>query len=474
MTTEREAARVVREWMQEPTELDDRGLARVLEQLPDTPQRRHRWLRPLDWRPFGPGATRSAGPGGATLRWRNPNMLNATRLVAAIAIIAVSGSLALQVGPQVASGPAAPENAAGSIWLERDSDGLPTYYVLHGDGIAVGFSQEFGIGLGEWAPLDDRSLSAELGFTGIDAPLYSYVHLEPGTADLRFTAELDEVGDRMTLTYDENDVGFSTSTAERKKMAPMPPEAEVVTPPDPGWQPEVGIYSHGPDESNVTIERYGGRPNQALEHSDGTWVSINSWVGPGVGLMAEPDEYHGIMTAWFTEDDPDDPDLLPLVGMVSIDPETGAMTNRYGDSNGFYDSAPMASQAEPEVAEVDPAWWPSLGSLWVEEREDGPSVTTAIHADGTILTIDPYRGVGVGNWTPTGPDSASVVIDYYDMDPTLDGITRGDSTLLGELQMDEAHENATIDFTDENELTNDPDAEDQNGSATLKRQPLEG
>ena len=51
-----------------------------------------------------------------------------------------------------------------------------------------------------------------------------------------------------------------------------------------GWQPEVGIHSHGTDESNVTIERYGGRPNQTLEHSDGTWLSINSWGGPGVGV----------------------------------------------------------------------------------------------------------------------------------------------------------------------------------------------
>ncbi len=236
---------------------------------------------------------------------------------------------------------------------------------------------------------------------------YSYVHLQPGTADLRFTAELDGVGDEMTLTYGENDVGFATSTAQRLKMAPMPPEAEVVTPPDPGWQPDVGIHSHGPDESNVTIERYGGRPNQILEHSDGTWVSINSWVGPGVGLMAAPDEYHGILTAWFTDDDPDDPDLLPLVGMVSIDPETGAMTNRYGDSNGFYDSAPMAPQAEPEAADVDPAWWPSLGSLWVEEREDGPPVTTAIHADGTIRHRRPVPWYRRGQLDAHGPRQRS-------------------------------------------------------------------
>ncbi len=469
MTTEREAARVVHDWMQEPTELDDRGLDRVLAQLPNTPQRRHRWLRPLDWRPFGPGVTRSPGSGRALHHWRYPNMVTATRIVAVIAVIALSGSLALNVGQEErASAPLSPENAPGSIWLERDAGEAATYYVFHGDGIATGVNSELGIGLGEWRPLGDHSLVAELGFTGTDS---SYIYLEPGTAELRFIGELDEAGDHMTLTYDENSFGIITSTAERKKMAPMPPEAETVTPPDAGWQPRIGIDLHRADELGVTHEDYGGRPNQNLEHSDGTWVSINSWVGPGVGLYAEPDEHHGIMTAWFASDDPA---ALPLVAEVSIDPETGVATNRYGDSNGFTDWAPAEPQPEPDAATVDPAWWPSLGSLWVEEHEDGPSVTTAIHADGTLLTIDPYRGVGVGNWLPTGPDSASVVIDYYDSDPRPDVVKRGNSTLYGDLQMDEAHQSATIEFTVEtrHQVTGEA-SETETGSAAMQRMHLE-
>jgi hypothetical protein len=404
----------------------------------------------------------------ALTTWRYPNMVNATRIVALLAIIAVGGTLALDAGPEErASAPQSEENASGSIWIERHGEDALTYYVFHGDGIATGFNRDLGIGVGQWMPLDERSLVAELGFTGTDA---YYIHLEPATAALRFTGEIDESGDTMVLSFEENTLGQASSAAERKKMVPMPPEAETVTPPDPGWQPRVGIHSHAADDSGVILEEYGGRPNQTVEHSDGTWVSINSWVGPGVGLLARPDEYHGILTAWFTNDESDD---LPLVGEVSIDPETGVITNRYGDSNGFSDSAPMEPQPEPEATTVDPAWWPSLGSLWVDERDGGPSVMTAIHADGTLLTIDPYRGVGVGNWVPTGPDSAALVIDYYDTDAALETVDRGRSTLRGELLMDEAHENASIEFTVENTDWITQEVRTESGSATLRRVPME-
>ena len=227
------------------------------------------------------------------------------------------------------------QNAHGSIWLERHETGPATFYVLHGDGLMTGFNRQLGIGVGQWAPVDEHSIVAHLGFTGTDS---QYSRLKPGTADLRFSGELDDAGDLMTLTYGQNDLGMTLALTERQKMAPMPPEAASVTPPDTGWRPVTGFNSHEPDESGVTLEQYGGRPNMNLEHADGTWVSINSFVGPGVGLMAAPDEYHGILTAWFTNDDPDS--TLPLVAEVSVDPETGEMTNAYGDPEGFTDSAP--------------------------------------------------------------------------------------------------------------------------------------
>jgi hypothetical protein len=337
----------------------------------------------------------------------------------------------------------------------------------------TGFNRQLGIGVGQWAPVDDHSIVADIGFTGTDS---KYSRLKPDTADLRFSGVLDDAGDFMTLTYDQNDLGVTATSIERLKLAPMPPEAASVTPPDAGWRPVVGIDSHEPDQSGVILEEYGGRPNMNLEHSDGTWVSINSWVGPGVGLTASPDEYHGILTAWFTNDDPDR--TLPLVGEVTIDPETGEMTNAYGDSEGFYDSAPGEPQELDSGAgalpEPDPAWWPPLGSLWDEEREDGPDVTTAFHADGTLLTIDPYRGVGVGSWQPTGPDSTAVTIDYYDTDPSLDSVEQGPATLRGEMRMDETGQVATIDFTVENKRQVGTDTWEDSGSATLLLRPLEG
>jgi hypothetical protein len=390
-----------------------------------------------------------------------------------LATLALVGCASVAAFAQESTSPEAIQNAQGSIWLERHETGPDTFYVLHGDGLMTGFNRQLGIGVGQWAPVDEDSVVAHLGFTGTDG---QYSRLEPGTADLRFSGQLDDAGDLMTLTYEQNDLGMTSASVERQKMAPMPPEAASVTPPDTGWHPVIGIAQHQPDESGVTLEQYGGRPNMNLEHSDGTWVSINSWVGPGVGLTAAPDEYHAIVTAWFTNDDPDH--TLPLVAEVSVDPETGETTNAYGTSEGFTDSAPGEPQEldsdSGALPEPDPSWWPSLGSLWVEEHDDGPDVTTAFHADGTLLTIDPYRGVGVGSWQPTGPDTAALTIDYYDTDPSLESVKRGPATLRGELRTDETGEVATIDFTVENRLEYGLETWEEPGSATLHRQPFEG
>lgn len=78
MTTDRETAEVIRSWMKEGVQLNDAGIHRVLARLPDTPQRRHRWLWPLDWHPFAPGATRSAGAHGVQATGRRPGPIPAT------------------------------------------------------------------------------------------------------------------------------------------------------------------------------------------------------------------------------------------------------------------------------------------------------------------------------------------------------------------------------------------------------------
>lgn len=115
MTTDRDAAEVVRSWMKEEVQLDDAGIHRVLARLPDTPQRRHRWLWPFDWRPFGPGATRSVGSVAPLATRRTYTMFNAIRVAAIVAAFALAGSLLLvstdlgqpadPMGPPAASAP---------------------------------------------------------------------------------------------------------------------------------------------------------------------------------------------------------------------------------------------------------------------------------------------------------------------------------------------------------------------------------
>jgi len=135
MTTDREAAEVVRSWMKEETELDDSGIHRVLARLPDTPQRRHRWLWPFEWRPFGSGATRSADPREAPASGRFMHMFTATRVAAITAVVALGGSLLLIAGPlgpapsvgppgaEAPPDPMAPASFTGSVvaWDEPGS-----------------------------------------------------------------------------------------------------------------------------------------------------------------------------------------------------------------------------------------------------------------------------------------------------------------------------------------------------------------
>jgi len=111
MTTDRETAEVIRSWMKEETELNDAGVYRVLARLLDTPQRRHRWLWPFDWRPFARGATRSADTRGATPSGRFMHMFTATRVAAITAVLALGGSLVLVAGPLGPSTTVAPPGA---------------------------------------------------------------------------------------------------------------------------------------------------------------------------------------------------------------------------------------------------------------------------------------------------------------------------------------------------------------------------
>ncbi len=100
MTHDRDLDPQVQAWLDElPPGPPDRNAvyARVMDRLPDTHQRRHRW--PFRWNPFAAGAMRSADANGPHPRGRSTTMLNATRAMAIVTVLALTGTLALVAGP---------------------------------------------------------------------------------------------------------------------------------------------------------------------------------------------------------------------------------------------------------------------------------------------------------------------------------------------------------------------------------------
>jgi hypothetical protein len=94
----------------------------VLTRLPSTHQRRGWW--PFRWFPFGIGATRSADAKEPRPQGRFKSMFNATRVAAAVAILALGGSLAIIAGPP-ASGPVAPPGATSSDAPQQSVPAFP-------------------------------------------------------------------------------------------------------------------------------------------------------------------------------------------------------------------------------------------------------------------------------------------------------------------------------------------------------------
>ena len=91
---ERDLDQKLESWLAEPVPpLDDHALYQTIDRIPSVPQRRRWW--PFRWFPLGLGATRSARPAGPRPEGRSTSMLTPTRIAAGVAILALSGSLAL-------------------------------------------------------------------------------------------------------------------------------------------------------------------------------------------------------------------------------------------------------------------------------------------------------------------------------------------------------------------------------------------
>ena len=117
MTNDRDLDTTVRTWLDEPPPgPPDRDAvhARVMDRLPETHQRRHWW--PIQWNPFAAGATRSADANGPHPAERSRTMFNATRIVAAAAVLALGGSLAFVAAPLGPSEePVVPASSASTV-----------------------------------------------------------------------------------------------------------------------------------------------------------------------------------------------------------------------------------------------------------------------------------------------------------------------------------------------------------------------
>lgn len=146
MTNDRDLDTKVRTWLADPPPgPPDRNAvhARVMDRLPETHQRRHWW--PFKWNPFATGATRSADAHGPQPLGRSRTMFNATRVVAAAAIVALGGSALLIAGPLGPSEPLGPAGAEAST--------APTEVVHFTGHVATGEGR-----VGEIETLPDRTI----------------------------------------------------------------------------------------------------------------------------------------------------------------------------------------------------------------------------------------------------------------------------------------------------------------------------
>ena len=116
-----------------------------------------------------------------------------------------------------------------------------------------------------------------------------------------------------------------------------------------------------------------------------------------------------------------------------------------------------------ELAIPDPSLWPTTGSVWVEPSDDGDGqmARTAYLADGTIVTVHPRYGFGVGLWQPVDEDTYVSNILYKG----------GDWSLKAESTVGKDGERLTTHWEAEADWRNP--AEDEAGTSTASRMHLE-
>ncbi len=369
--------------------------------------------------------------------------------------------LALVSVPVTAAEPAEGIGLPGSIW--QPAEGGATYYFVHPDGTMVVY-RDGAIGLGIWEPSGDASLAGRVDFKLRHDG-------EWGSLANRSEWAMDESADAATVTLTESFIGADgvaqplrteDLTLERLHMAPMPEDAFAETPPDPGWQPVIGPSLYDRTEARVSYEPY-SPPNYSVDHADGTSLFLNPYVGDGVGLWAAIADGRSLGTSWYPSWRGNS---TPLVGQSTAS-KGGSLSTRYGTTAGFEGSAyssPMRFEPlDGELTAPDPSLWPTTGSVWVEPSpsDDGQMARTAYLADGTLVTVHPRYGVGVGMWQPVDEDTFVSNILYKG----------GDWSLRAESTVSEDGESLVTRWQADANLGNP--AEDEAGTSTASRMHLE-
>lgn len=312
---------------------------------------------------------------------------------------------------------ASPTGLHGSLWLHpTDASTTDTYLEVHPDGTVVSFQGYAPIGLGVWRPTGERSFRSVVErATTVDA--------QPGTSrvvadwalDATATTATITLAETVTLTDGTGLTGESdTWTVRRLSMPRMPTDAAASTPPDPGWWPELGPPAFDRSLAGVGIEPY--RPaNYDVTHADGTSFGANGYCGDTMGLWAPAGETAAIGASWFPVDTGP---YRPLVWSSRADPDTGLGSSVYGYADRFTDTTPviqpmrLATYRDRPLPSPDPASWPSQGMVWTWDTGDGRPARQAWFADGTVISVHPTFGRGVGLWQPVGPDTFASTVDY--------------------------------------------------------------
>jgi hypothetical protein len=273
------------------------------------------------------------------------------------------------------------------------------HYLVHPDGTLVALGGNGSVGLGLWEPTGERSLVSMLVYP--DADPSPDVRL--GTAIHLAEWIVDAAGESATVTYvatferaDGTPVPEQAGafTLQRLHSPTQPGDAGIAAPPEPAWRTELGLPLHGVGRGGIRV--VAGEPwDYDVTHADGTLLTLSPPCDR-VGLWSPTGERASVRTDWAL-----------TAGSASEPQEVGWMLPGPG----------MAMAIEPldrerAIAAPDPSSWPSLGTIWVEATADGLAVRSAYFADGTVISVHPVYGTGVGLWQPAGDDTFASTIHY--------------------------------------------------------------